>query len=115
MIIRVIDSVIKKININMKIKKFQEGGAMPQQMPVEEAVPEQENPIMQLVDVFSQALQAGDCEMLAQGAQMFLEFVSQAMNQNNASGPVDQVPEGEPIFKKGGKIVSRKTSKKCKK
>lgn len=67
-----------------------------------------QDPIIQIADIFAQALQSGDCNMLAQGAEMFLQLVSQAMGQ----GPVDQVPEGEPVFKKGGKLVKRK---KCSK
>ena len=98
----------------MKVKKFQEGGAMPT-APVEGAPmgPEGgQDPIMQIADIFAQGLQSGDCNMLAQGAEMFLQFISQAMEQGAPQGPVDQVPEGEPVFKKGGKIVKRK---KCKK
>lgn len=68
--------------------------------------------IMQIADIFAQGLQSGDCNMLAQGAQMFIQLISQAMNQAGPQGPVDQAPEGEPVFKKGGKIVKRK---KCSK
>lgn len=68
--------------------------------------------IMQIADIFAQGLQSGDCNMLAQGAQMFIQLVSQTMGQGAPQGPVDQVPEGEPVFKKGGKIVKRK---KCSK
>lgn len=98
----------------MKVKKFQEGGAMPA-APADGAAigPEGgQDPIMQIADIFAQGLQSGDCNMLAQGAEMFLQLVSQAMGQGGPQGPVDQAPEGEPVFKKGGKIVKRK---KCKK
>lgn len=97
----------------MKVKKFQEGGAMPT-APADGAAigPGGQDPIMQIADIFAQGLQSGDCNMLAQGAEMFLQLVSQAMGQGGPQGPVDQAPEGEPVFKKGGKIVKRK---KCKK
>ena len=71
-----------------------------------------QDPIMQIADIFAQALQSGDCNMLAQGAEMFIQLVSQAMGQGGPQGPVDQAPEGEPVFKKGGKLVKRK---KCSK
>ena len=71
-----------------------------------------QDPIMQIADIFAQGLQNGDCNMLAQGAQMFIQFISQTMGQGAPQGPVDQVPEGEPVFKKGGKIIKRK---KCSK
>lgn len=93
----------------MKVKKFQEGGNMPATPGAAPAGAQGgQDPIMQIADIFAQALQSGDCNMLAQGAEMFLQLVSQAMGQ----GPVDQVPAGEPVFKKGGKLVKRK---KCSK
>ena len=94
----------------MLIKKFQEGGAMPQNAPAEVPANAEggQDPIMQIADIFAQALQNSDCNMLAQGAQMFLQVVSEAMGQGGPQGPVDQVPEGEPVFKKGGKLISRK-------
>lgn len=88
---------------------MQEGGTA----PVAPAAPQgEQDVIMQIADIFAQGLQSGDCNMLAQGAQMFIQLVSQAMGQGVAQGPVDQTPEGEPVFKKGGKIVKRK---KCSK
>lgn len=71
-----------------------------------------QDPVMQIAEIFAQGLQNGDCNLLAQGAELFLQFLSQAMGQNGPQEPVDQVPEGEPVFKKGGKLVKRK---KCKK
>lgn len=98
----------------MKVVKFmQEGGVAP--APVEAAPAGQAtggDVIMQIADIFAQALQNGDCNMLAQGAEMFIQLVSQAMGQSGPQGPVDQVPEGQPIFKRGGQLVRRK---KCSK
>jgi hypothetical protein len=98
----------------MKIREYQEGGNMPSAPATgAPAGPEGgQDPIMQIADIFAQGLQSGDCNMLAQGAQMFIQLISQAMNQAGPQGPVDQAPEGEPVFKKGGKIVKRK---KCSK
>ena len=89
------------------IKKFQEGGAMPAEGTPVEQTPEGgapvegggEDPLMQLASVFQQGLQNQDCQMLAQGAQMFLQLISQA-NQ-------EQQPASEPIYKKGGVLLRR--------
>lgn len=97
----------------MKVKKFQEGGNMPAPAAGTPTSPEGgQDPVMQIAEIFAQGLQNGDCNMLAQGAELFLQFLSQAIGQNGPQEPVDQVPEGEPVFKKGGKLVKRK---KCKK
>ena len=101
-------------NSTKQTKKFQQGG--PVDAPVDgteapvsqEEAPEggapeeggQEDPMMQLAQVFAQGLQNQDCQMLAQGAQMFLQLMQQAQ------GGAEQ-PQGEPVFKKGGKIAYR--------
>ena len=96
----------------MKIKprKFQVGGEMPapeetapaEGAPVEETAPAEQggqDPLMQLAQVFAQGLQNQDCEMLAQGAQMFLELMQ------SAQGGAEQ---GQPVYRKGGVLVRRK-------
>lgn len=95
----------------MKVVKYmQEGGAMP---VAPEAAPqggmpaEGQDPLMQIAEIFSQGLQSGDCQMLAQGAEAFLQLLSQAMGQG-PQGPVDQAPQGEPVFRRGGVISRRK-------
>lgn len=96
----------------MKVIKFmQEGGQAPMPAQTTQAPETTQDPIAQIAELFAQALQSGDCNMLAQGAEMFLQVVSQAMGQG-PQGPVDQVPEGQPVFKKGGKLIKRK---KCRK
>lgn len=86
----------------MKVVKFQQGG----QAPVAAQPAPQQDPLMEIAQLFSQGLQSGDCQLLAQGAEMFLSLLQQA--QGPAQGPVDQVPEGQPVFKRGGKIIRRK-------
>lgn len=89
-------------------KKFQAGGPVESaDQPVVEQAPEEmegapeeqapEDPMMQLVEIFSQGLQNQDCQALAQGAQMFLQLVQQA--QGGAE------PQGEPVYRKGGKLA----------
>ena len=93
----------------MKLRKLQMGGAVAAQegapaaepMPAEAGMPVQsaeQDPIMQIAQAFAEGLQTQNCELLAQGAQMFLELVAQA--QGGA--------EAQPVFGKGGKIASRK-------
>lgn len=98
-------------------KKFQQGGPIetpegaapasessePVEGAPEGAAPEgQEDPMVQLVQIFSQGLQNQDCQALAQGAQMFLELVQQAQGSGQP-----QQPQGEPVFRKGGRLAYR--------
>lgn len=93
----------------MKLRKLQMGGpvgapeAAPaaEQMPAEAGMPAQgaeQDPLLQVAELFMSGLQNQDCSMLAQGAQMFLELIQQAQGQ----------AEAQPVFGKGGKIASRK-------
>lgn len=99
----------------MIYRKFQEGGAMvgdPNTMPVAEPMPQEgampeegapagaptdgEDPLMQIVQMFVQGLQSQDCNLLAQGAQMFLELIQQGQGGGQ-----------QPVFKRGGRLVRR--------
>lgn len=102
-------------NAVKQTKKFQQGGpvgtpAEGTEAPVsqgeapEEPAPEeggQEDPMMQLAQLFAQGLQNQDCQMLAQGAQMFLQLVEQSQ------GGGAEEPQGEPVFRKGGRLAYR--------
>ena len=102
-------------NAVKQTKKFQQGGpvgapAEGTEAPVsqgeapEEPAPEeggQEDPMMQLAQLFAQGLQNQDCQMLAQGAQMFLQLVEQLQ------GGGAEEPQGEPVFSKGGRLAYR--------
>lgn len=102
-------------NAVKSVKKFQQGGpveapegAAPAEGAPAEGAPEggapegQEDPMAQLVQIFSQGLQNQDCQALAQGAQMFLQLVQQAQG-----GGQPQEPQGEPVFRKGGRLAYR--------
>lgn len=102
-------------NAVKQTKKFQQGGpvgapAEGTEAPVsQEEAPEgqapeeggQEDPMMQLAQLFVQGLQNQDCQMLAQGAQMFLQLVEQSQ------GGGTEEPQGEPVFRKGGRLAYR--------
>lgn len=105
-------------------KKFQQGGAvetpvegesMPEEgmqegtqegepMP-EEGAPEEggeQDPMMQLAQIFAQGLQNQDCQMLMQGAQMFLQLLQQSQGEGQ-----HQEQQGEPVFRRGGRLAYR--------
>lgn len=102
-------------NAVKQTKKFQQGGPVgapaegaeapvSQEEAPEELAPEeegQENLMMQLAQLFAQGLQNQDCQMLAQGAQMFLQLVEQSQ------GGGAEEPQGEPVFRKGGRLAYR--------
>ena len=96
----------------MQIKKFQMGGEMPITNTAAQAPSTETNGndvIMQIAQLFAQGLQSGDCNLLAQGAEAFLMLLQQA----SAPAPMEAAPEGQPVFKKGGKVVKR-VKKSCK-
>ena len=90
------------------IKKFQAGGPMGSDTSAQVdngamQTGAEQDPMMQIVEMFAQGLQSQDCNLLAQGAEMFLSLVQEA--QSSAE------PAGQPVFGKGGKMVSRKQAK----
>lgn len=91
-------------------RKYQQGGQM---TPEATAAPDAasmnngmggQDPMQMIVELFAQGLQTQDCNALAQGAEMFLQLVQEAQ------GGAEAAPAGQPVFAKGGKIVSRKQS-----
>lgn len=95
----------------MKIipKKFQVGGQLTPEVQVTEQIPtetqeqstNEQDPIQVLSQMFMQGLQNQDCNLLAQGAQMFLEIVQQMQ------GGAPAEPQGEPVYRNGGRLVRR--------
>ena len=90
----------------MIIKKFQAGGQAPEAAPA--GAQGGQDPLQMLGEMAAQALQAQDCQAAMQLCEGFLALLQHAMGQGGPQGPVDQAPEGEPVFKKGGKMVKRK-------
>lgn len=104
---------MKIVKNSDRVQRFQQGGSTP--MPQDPAMAQQaqlqggEDPLIQVAQLFMQGLQTQNCEMLAQGAQAFLMLLQQA--QGGRVEPVGE-PQGEPVFKKGGKLCKRKKVKK---
>lgn len=98
------------MKINSKVAKFQEGGAAsmppaPEEQPAAPgASPEAGggDPIMQLAQMAQQALQTGDGQLALSVCEGFLQLIQQM-----AGGAPQEAPQGEPVFKSGGKIVRR--------
>lgn len=98
----------------MIIKKYQEGGAAP--MPAEAAPapapaagPEQgQDPIMMIAQAAMQALETQDCNIAMQVCEAFIGLI-----QGSQGAPAEVgAPVEQPVFKKGGKLVKKKTCRK---
>lgn len=92
------------------VQKFQEGGPMPAEAPMDPAaapeggVPEEgggEDPLVALGQAAAQALQGQDCQMAMEVCQGVVALIQQM------SGGAPAEPQGEPVFKKGGKLLRR--------
>lgn len=99
------------MELKPKVKKFQEGGPAPapaeQPMPAEPqaAAPAEGGPdqmLMQLAQMAAEALQSGDCNTALAVCEGFMQLVQQA-----TQGQEGPAPQGEPVYRKGGKIVGR--------
>ena len=92
--------------MKFKTLKFQEGGAMPpQEAPAgapAEGGPEAggQDPLQQLVQMSMQALQSQDCQAAMAVCQAFVQLA-----QQQGGGAEQPEPQGEPVYKKGGKFA----------
>lgn len=104
------------MKIKSKIAKFQEGGAAPTmqdqgmavpagQDPAAQAPQGGEDPIMQLAQMAQQALQSGDGQLALSVCEGFLQLVQQLAG---GGGAPQEAPQGEPVFKAGGKIIVKR-------
>lgn len=109
-----------RIISNKNVRKFQEGGAMPAEAPMDPAMaggapgpapapgPEGGDPIMQIAQIAMQALQTQDCEAAMAACDAFLQLI-----QGGQGGPPPGgAPQGEPVFKRGGKLKRRQPCRK---
>lgn len=101
-------------NYQSEIQKFQEGGAMPAEAapeaapmeaaPVEEAPQGGGDPVMELAQMAMQALQGQDCEAAMAVCEGFVQLVQEMAGGGEAGAP-GAAPEGEPVYRNGGKLV----------
>ena len=77
-------------------------------MPAEQgAAPEQGggegDPLMQLAQMAAEALQSGDCNTALAVCEGFMQLVQEASQGQGG----EAVPQGEPVYKRGGTLVRR--------
>lgn len=89
-------------------RKYQEGGAMPAGAPA--AAPQGgEDPMAMLLQGAQQAVEAQDCQIAMQVCQMLLELAGGGGAPAEAA-PAEAAPapaEGEPVYRRGGRLVRR--------
>ena len=97
------------MKIKTNVKFLQEGGTMEAPTEQSQAAPNagapaggSEDPIMVLAQMAAQALQNNDGQMALQVCEGFLQLVQQMAGEAGA-----QEPQGEPVYRKGGKLAYR--------
>lgn len=96
--------------MNINLRKFQDGGAAPAAgAPTDQSqAPDQsqgQDPLTQIAQMAMQALQNKDCNAAMQVCAAFVQILQQSQQgQEQGTG---QAPEGEPVYRKGGKLVRR--------
>ena len=89
------------------ISKFQEGGAMPPQggAPAPQGG---EDPMAMLMQGAQQALEGQDCQIAMQVCQMLLELAGGGAQGGAPAEEAAPAPaEGEPVYRRGGRLVRR--------
>lgn len=94
------------MNINIRnynpVRRFQEGGPMPEGGGGED-------PMMQLIQAAAQAVQSQDCQTAMAVCQALVQM-AQGGPQGGPEGapaPEEAAPEGEPVYRRGGRLVRR--------
>lgn len=100
------------------VKKFQQGGPVdapaeggaPAEAPMEEEPAEQPQGggdpmemLMQIGQMAAQALQSQDCNAAMQACNGIVQFIQ--MMQQGGGAPQQEAPQGEPVYRRGGKLV----------
>ena len=91
----------------MQIRLYQEGGTMPAGQVQPAPQQSTQDPLMELYQLAAQALQTQDCQAAMGVCQGFIMIIQQTQN-----GAEVGAPQGEPVFKKGGKIKRKGGCKK---
>jgi hypothetical protein len=92
---------MKILKRQTKVGRFQEGGAMP--APAEaapaEAAPQGGDPMEQIYQMAAEIVQQLGPDAAAMLAQAIMEMLQ--------GGGAQPAPQGEPVYKKGGKLIGR--------
>ena len=88
------------------IGKFQEGGAMPPQDPA--AAQGGADPMQEILMGCQQAVETQDCQIALQVCQVLLQMAGGgAAPAEAAPAPAPAEAQGEPVYRKGGRLVRR--------
>lgn len=99
--------------MDLKFRKFQEGGAMPTNDQTQAAPEDQggapqdqgQDPMAQLLQAAAQAVQGQDCQTAMQVCQMLVQMAQQGAGPAPEEGTAE---EGEPVYAKhGAKLIRR--------
>ena len=106
------------------VKKFQQGGRVaapaeggapaedtmeeePAEQPKEGGTPQDGGDpmemLMQIGQMAAQALQSQDCNAAMQACDGIVQFIQ--MMEEGGGAPKQEAPEGEPVYRRGGKLV----------
>lgn len=81
--------------MNWRVKKFQQGG---------QVEPQQQDPMMQLIQIAQQAIQEKNADLAFQVCQTLVELAQ-------GGGQPQEQPQGgegeQPVFAKGGRLLRR--------
>lgn len=97
--------------LNLGVRRFQEGGQMPQEQTQEMQTTEA-NPQQQLQDMLTQYAESRSPEVAVMIADMILEEYMQSQQPAEAApAPTEDMPEGEPMGRYGMSMRSIKRKK----
>ena len=89
------------MKILKRTQKFQEGGAMPApEAAPAEAAPQGGDPMEQVYQMATEIVQQLGPDAAAMLAQAIMEMLQ-------GGGAEAAAPQGEPVYKKGGKLIGR--------
>ena len=92
---------MKILKKQTKVGRFQEGGAMPApEAAPAEAAPQGGDPMEQIYQMAAEIVQQLGPEAAAMLAQAIMEMLQ-------GGGAEAAAPQGEPVYKKGGKLIGR--------
>lgn len=97
--------------MKLKFRKYQEGGAMPEEQAVDEVpvgqeqeqAPTQQDPMQMMLQFAVDAVQNQNCESAMQACAILLEMMQQQQAQQEQMTPENSAP----VYRRGGVLVKR--------
>jgi hypothetical protein len=98
---------VKLGNLEREVKKFQEGGEMApeeaQMAPEEAQAQPAQDPMQEILNAAMQAVQTNDGQLALQVCAALVQLA-----QGAAGGQEPAPAEGEPVYRKGGRLAYRR-------